>query len=85
MPNLMAEIYNFNNNGTEEESCCEFCELAREFMHHVKNCKTDEELFETLRGLVGESAKLQLKDYLQKEIQNNAELLDILEYGIEEE
>jgi hypothetical protein len=82
----MAEIYNFNNNGDhEEESCCEFCELAKEFMNYVKNCESDEELFEVLRGLVGESAKLQLKDYLQKEIQNNAELLDILEYGIEEE
>jgi hypothetical protein len=80
----MAEIYNFNNNEQEEVCECEFCELAHEFIEYVKDCTTDEELFEALRALIGEAGKLQLKDYLMKEIQNNAELIDILEYGIEE-
>jgi hypothetical protein len=78
----MAEIYNFNNNNNhEEESCCPFCELANEFIEYVKDCQSDEELFDVLRGLVGESSKLTLIDFLQQEISNNAKILDHLVYG----
>jgi hypothetical protein len=32
----MAEIYNFNNNNHEEESCCKFCELAHDYVEMIK-------------------------------------------------
>jgi hypothetical protein len=77
----MADIYNFNNNSNEEESCCPFCDLANEFVDYVKDCESDEELFDVLRGLVGEASKLTLVDFLQQEITNNAAILDQLVYG----
>lgn len=82
----MAEIYNFKgNNVPEEEQCpCDSCDLALEFVQYIKECESDEELFNVLRALVAESGKLQLKEYLMKEIQNTAELLDILEYSHED-
>jgi hypothetical protein len=82
----MAEIYNFKGKDEpEEESCsCEFCDLALEFIDYVKDCESDEDLFIVLRGLVTESAKLQLKEYLNKQIQNNIELIDILDSDFDE-
>jgi hypothetical protein len=81
----MAEIYNFKSNEPEEDHCeCEFCDLTSEFVEYVKECESDEELFNVLRALVAEASKLQLKEYLMKEVQNNIELIDILESGSDE-
>jgi hypothetical protein len=81
----MTEIYNFKGNELEEEHCaCEFCDLTSEFVEYVKECESDEELFNVLRALVAESSKLQLKEYLMKEVQNNIELIDILDSSNEE-
>jgi hypothetical protein len=81
----MAEIYNFKGNEPEEDHCeCEFCDLTSEFVEYVKECESDEDIFNVLRALVAEASKLQLKEYLMKEVQNNIELIDILDSDNEE-
>jgi hypothetical protein len=81
----MAEIYNFNNNGNEEESCCPECQLVNEYMMYLKDCKSHEDVFDVLRTLVAESEKLAIIDFLQQENENNAKILDHLVYGFEHE
>jgi hypothetical protein len=81
----MAEIYNFKGKEPEEDHCeCEFCDLTLKFVDYIKECESDEEVFNVLRGLVAEASKLQLKEYLMKEVQNTIELIDILDSSNEE-
>lgn len=81
----MAEIYNFKSKDEPEEYCeCEYCQLTLEFVDYIKECNTDEEMFNILRALVAESSKLQLKEYLNKEIQNNIDLIEILDSDFED-
>lgn len=81
----MAEIYNFNNNNHEEESCCKFCELAHDYAQMIKFAENDEQLFELLREVISIAGDLTLIDYLQNEIHSNARLLDYLMYGEHED
>lgn len=78
----MAEIYKFDNN--EEQCECPFCQLAHEFMTYIKDCENDEELFDILRGLVGEASKLSLIDFMQQEIETNVEMINHLVSDCEE-
>jgi hypothetical protein len=81
----MGKVYNFDNKNEETESCCPFCDLAEEFTIYVSQAESNDEVFEILRSLVSEASKLTLIDFLQKEIQNNADLLDHLLYDNETE
>lgn len=79
----MGKVYEFNNN--DEQCDCSYCQLTNEFLLYVLDADSPDEVRDILRQLVSEASKLTLIDFLQKEIQNNAALLDHLVYGIDEE
>jgi hypothetical protein len=75
----MADIYNFNNH--EEDHCCPYCDLAKDYTQMIKYAENDEQLFELIREVISIAGDLTLIDYLQNEISANARLLDHLMYG----
>ena len=83
----MAEIYNFKGkNEPEEDHCdCEYCQLTYEYMDYIKICDNDEKLFNVLRNLVSESSNLTIIDFLERENENNVELIDKLRFGLDKE
>lgn len=80
----MSNIIDFNKNN--EEHCeCPLCELTNEFLEYAVEAESKEELFDILREMTSEASKLGMLEILQQQIQNNAEFMDSLIYGEENE
>jgi hypothetical protein len=77
----MADIYNFNNNSNEEESCCKYCDLAKDYASVIKYAETDEQLFELVREVISIAGDLTLIDYLRSENIANEGLISHLING----
>jgi hypothetical protein len=81
----MADIYEFKNSSNEDEDCtCEYCQLAEEYIPYVVETKSPQELFNVLRELISEASNLTVIDFLEREIENNVELVHRLKYGFDE-
>jgi hypothetical protein len=81
---MSDNVFPFNKENEEPESCCPFCELTDEFLMYAIEAESVSEMREILRDLVSEASKLGMLEMLQQEISQKAELMDILIYGDED-
>jgi hypothetical protein len=81
----MADIYNFNNSNNEEEHCCKYCDLAKDYASMIKYAETDEQLFELVREVISIAGDFTLIDYLISQNESNDNLIDYLVNGNYEE
>ena len=81
---MRDNIIPFNQNNEDEDYCCESCDLAQEYffmlLDKLEN-SSFEEAYGVVRELVEEAKNLALIEFLEHEMEYNADLLDRLKYG----
>ena len=78
----MADIYHFNNPSQDEpESCCEYCDIAKEYMEYLVQTDDPQQFFDILREALEEARKVGIKEFLVQQIDAQEELLAELMYG----